>query len=250
MCIIDIQKMMGVTSGVTYPTSKHLPLPMPLTDIAISSAKPTEKPYKLYDEGGLFLIVTPNGGKWWRFKYRFEGKEKLLSMGTYPEVPLKDAREKRDDHRKQVAAGIDPSTHRKAVKLSAETNAANSFEVVAREWISKQSASWGTGHAAKVLRALERLIFPYLGAKPISGISAPELLAVLRRVEERGAVETAHRVLSDCGRVFRYGISTGRAERDVASDLRGGVEDGKGKAPCFDHRTEGHRRADACNSRL
>jgi len=196
---------------------------MPLTDIAIRSAKPTDKQFKLFDEGGLFLIITPSGGRWWRFKYRYEGKEKLLSMGTYPEVSLKDARDKRDSARKQVAAGIDPSSHRKAVKLTAETNAANSFEVVAREWFSKLLPSWTEGHAEKILSRLERLIFPHIGARPIASITAQELLAVLRRIEAKGTVETAHRALQNCGQVFRYGIATGRAERDIGADLRGAL---------------------------
>lgn len=169
------------------------------------------------------MIITPSGGRWWRFKYRYEGKEKLLSMGTYPEVSLKDARDKRDSARKQVAAGIDPSSHRKAVKLTAETNAANSFEVVAREWFSKLLPSWTEGHAEKILSRLERLIFPHIGARPIASITAQELLAVLRRIEAKGTVETAHRALQNCGQVFRYGIATGRAERDIGADLRGAL---------------------------
>ena len=150
---------------------------MPLTDTAIRRAKAKKKPYKMFDSGGLFLIVNPAGGKWWRFKYRFEGKEKLLSLGTYPEVSLKEAREKREHACKQVAAGIDPSEHRKAHKASRLSETTNSFEAVAREWLAKFSPNWVSSHSDKIKRRLERDIFPWIGAKPISDVTAPELLS-------------------------------------------------------------------------
>lgn len=196
---------------------------MALTDTAIRNAKPKEKPYKLADEKGLFLLVHPNGGRYWRFKYRFVGKEKLLALGVYPDVSLKEARERRDNARKQVAADIDPGQHRKALKAAKATCAENSFEIVAREWFAKHSPNWAVNHSSKILRRLERDIFPWIGNRPIGDITAPELLTVLRRIESRGALETAHRALQNCGQVFRYAVATGRAERDPSGDLRGAL---------------------------
>lgn len=202
---------------------------MPLTDTAVRNAKPGPKPVKMYDESGLFLLLQPNGGKWWRFKYRFGGKEKLLSFGTYPEVSLKDAREKRDQARKQIAAEIDPGEHRKAHKVAKQDRAANSFEVIAREWFGKYSPNWAPTHSDKIIRRFEKDIFPWLGGRPIAEITAPELLTVVRRIEDRGALETAHRALQNCGQVFRYAVATGRAERDPSGDLRGALPPPKEK---------------------
>ena len=196
---------------------------MPLTDTAIRNAKPGAKPAKLFDERGLFLLVTPAGGKWWRLKYRFDGKEKQLSLGVYPDVGLKQARKRRDDSRKLLADGIDPSENRKATNSARTSSAANSFEVIAREWFAKFSPNWAPSHGDKIIRRLERDVFPWLGARAIAGINAPELLTTLRRIEDRGAVETAHRALQNCGQVFRYAIATGRAERDPTGDLRGAL---------------------------
>ncbi|MDZ4202793.1 MAG: integrase arm-type DNA-binding domain-containing protein [Gallionella sp.] len=196
---------------------------MPLTDTAIKNAKPGAKPIKLSDEKGLFLLLSPVGGKWWRLKYRFGGKEKLLSMGTYPEVSLKEARQRRDDARKLLADGVDPGENRKAVKASITERAGNSFEVIAREWYAKNSPSWAENHGTRILQRFERDLFPWIGGRPIAGITAPELLAVLRRIEDRGAVETAHRAHQNCGQVFRYAIATGRAERDPSPDLKGAL---------------------------
>ena len=196
---------------------------MPLTDTAIRKVKIREKPVKMFDERGLFLLVTPSGGKWWRFKYRFDNKEKLLSLGVYPDVGLKEARERRDQARKQVAAGIDPSENRKALKMARADRTANSFEAVAREWFAKHSPNLATKHADRLMRRLERDIFPWIGEKPIAEVTPPKLLAVVRRIEERGALETAHRTLSTCGQIIRYGVATGRAERDTTQDLRGAL---------------------------
>ena len=196
---------------------------MPLTDTAIRNAKPADKARKLFDGGGLYLEVAPSGGKWWRLKYRYGGKEKRLSLGVYPDVSLKDARERRDEARKLLANDIDPSEHRQAQKAAKEDRAANSFEVVAREWHAKHLPSWTDKHAETIIRRLELNVFPWLGGKPIADITAPQLLQVIRRIEERGALETAHRVLGCCGQVFRYAVATGRAERDPSGDLRGAL---------------------------
>jgi len=224
---------------------------MPLTDTAIRNAKPgitpkgrtTTKPYKLADGRGLYLEVAPNGGKYWRFKYRVGGKEKRLSLGIYPDVPLATpkgqapdspskilgARDLRDEARKLLASGIDPSEHRKATKASRAHRAANSFEVVAREWFAKLEPTWNAAHADRIIRRLERDIFPWIGGRPIAEVTSPELLAVLRRVEARGALETAHRALSNCGQIFRYAVATGRTERDPSADLRGALSPVKGE---------------------
>lgn len=201
---------------------------MALTDTTIRNAKPGAKPAKMYDERGLFLIITPAGGKWWRFRYKFDGKEKLLSLGIYPDVGLKDARAKRDEARKLLADGIDPGENRKAQKLARVERAANSFEVIAREWHGKFSPGWAATHSSKIIRRLETEIFPWLGGRPISDITAPELLTCIRRIEARGILETAHRTLQHCGQVFRYAIQTGRAERDPSADLRGAIPPAKG----------------------
>jgi len=196
---------------------------MALTDLTIRTAKGAEKPYKLSDGGGLYLLVNPNGSRWWRLDYRIEGKRKTLSMGVYPDVGLKDARARRDEARKLVAADVDPGENRKAAKLAKAEQGANSFEVIAQEWYAKFAPSWNASHGDRIIRRLERDIFPWLGSKPIGDIAAPELLTVLRRIEDRGAIETAHRALSNCGQVFRYAIASGRASRDIAADLRGAL---------------------------
>jgi integrase len=195
---------------------------MSLTDTKARNAKPREKQFKLYDTDGLFLLVTPAGGKWWRFKYRFSDKEKLLSLGTYPEVSLSQARQRRDAARKQVADGIDPSQARKALK-AAKVQDESTFELVAREWHAKFAQTWTPGHAATIIRRLELNVFPWIGARPIIDIKAPELLMVLRRIESRGALETAHRVKMICGQVIRYAVATGKAERELTGDLRGAL---------------------------
>jgi integrase len=200
---------------------------MPLTDTVIRNAKPGGKTAKLFDERGLYLEISPNGGKWWRLKYRFDGKEKRLSLGVYPDVALKMARERRDEARKLLANGIDPSENRKAQKSARADRAANSFEAVAREWFAKYSPNWAASHASKIIQRLEKDIFPWLGGKPIAEITAPDLLTVLRRIENRGALDTSHRAHQNCGQIFRYGIATGRCDRDPAADLRGALAPAK-----------------------
>lgn len=194
---------------------------MPLTDTQVRQAKPSEKIYKLSDEKGLYLEVTPKGSKRWRLKYRFGGKEKRLSLGTYPDTTLKAAREKRDENRALLAEGIDPSAHRKAEKVARVKAEANDFEAVAREWwetVHQHKVS--ESHAKKNLRRLENHAFPVLARRPIADITPAEVLEVLRRLERKNQVENAHRVKTLIGQVFRYAIPTGRAERDVTADLK------------------------------
>ncbi|MDO3377062.1 tyrosine-type recombinase/integrase [Geoalkalibacter halelectricus] len=202
---------------------------MPLTDAKIRNLKASDKQSKHFDGDGLYLLVTPAGGKGWRFKYRFDGKEKLLSFGSYPEISLSEARQRREEARQQVARGMDPSELRKAHRTASAECAANSFEVVAREWIGKQRNVWTPANISVVTRSLETNVFPWIGKRGITDLKAPELLKVLRRMEERGVLETAHRVRTICGQVFRYAIATGRAERDIAADLRGALSPPKKK---------------------
>ena len=202
---------------------------MPLTDVAIRQAQPRDKLRKLYDSRGLYLEIAPRGTKAWRLKYRFADKEKRISLGIYPEVSLKLARERRDEARKLLARDIDPSAYRKAQKRAKRQWARNSFEAVAREWLAKHSPNWTTRHADRVRGQLERDVFPWVGPEPIAELKAPELLAVVRRIEERGALRMAHGTLQICGRVFRYAVATGRAERDVSWDLRGALPPAKTK---------------------
>jgi integrase len=194
-----------------------------LTDVVVRNAKSIGKTFRLFDERGLYLEVSPTGGKWWRLKYRFGGKEKRLALGVYPDVKLKDARDRRDAARSLLANGSDPSENRKAQKSARIDRAANSFEVVAREWLAKYSAIWAENHGDRIIRRFERDIFPRIGDRPIAEITAPEILTAVRRIESRGALETAHRALSNCRQVFRYAIATGRAVRDPSSDLRGAL---------------------------
>jgi len=193
---------------------------MPLTDTTIRAAKATEKAQKLFDGNGLFLFIPPSGTKSWRLKYRFQGKEKLLTLGTYPQTSLKEARERAQDARKQLDGGTDPSAEKKIKVRSLQS----SFEAVAREWHENQKPTWTEGYAGDVMERIDRNIFPYLGSRPIGEITPPELLAVLRKIEGRGSVDQAHRVRSICSLVFRYAIATGRAERDTAADLRGALK--------------------------
>lgn len=197
---------------------------MALTDVKARGAKALEKPYKLTDERGMFLLVNPTGSKLWRFKYRIHGREKLLSLGQYPDVGLRDARERREEARKLVAAGQDPSEHRRSVKQSKRREATNTFEAVARDWHSRQAGSWTEDHARRVLTRLERDAFPWVGRRPVSHVDAAEILELLRRVEQRGAIETAHRLKSVIGQVFGYAIATRRATRNPVPDLSGALQ--------------------------
>ncbi len=177
----------------------------------------------MFGERGLYLELSPRGGKWWRLKYRFNNKEKRLSLGVYPDVRLKDARDRRDEARKLLANGIDPGENRKIQKSAHTDRAANSFEVVAREWFAKYANTWAASHRERVVRLFERDIFPWIGARPVADVTAPEILTVLRRIEPRGALETAHRAMGNCGQVFRYAVATGRALRNPSGNLRGAL---------------------------
>lgn len=205
---------------------------MPLTAIAVLNAKAginskgnkTDKPYKLSDGGGLYLEVSPKGQKYWRLKYRFDGKEKRLSIGVYPAISLKDARKRKDKAKDLLNNGVDPSEFKKTTK---KKESIEGFEHVAREWHLKHKPSWTESHAKKLIDRLEKDVFPWLGNRPTNEITPPELLTVLRRVESRGALDTAHRVMQTCGQVFRYAVATGRAERDPSVDLKGAIPPAK-----------------------
>jgi len=199
---------------------------VPLSDVQIARVKPQAKQITLFDGGGLFLLVTPTGGKLWRLKYRFEGKGRLLALGAYPAVSLMEARRRRDEVKKNLAHGIDPAVLRKAQK-QADTEEKETFEVISREWYEKFLHTWVKGHADKTLALMEKDLFPWIGKRPISVITPPELLAVLRRIESRGTLDTAHRARGLLGRIFRYAVATGRAERDQAADLRGALPPAK-----------------------
>jgi len=192
---------------------------MALTEVAVRSAKATEKDSKLFDGRGLYLLVCVNGSKLWRLKYRFAGREKLLSLGAYPDVGLKQARENCEAARKLVASGIDPSSQRKLEKAALN----NTFEAVAREWLALQEKTLTESTLSRERSRLERFIFPQLGNRPIAQITPPELLNALRRIELRGTNESAHRTRSICSRVLRFAVATGRAERDCTADLRGAL---------------------------
>ncbi|MDF3081501.1 tyrosine-type recombinase/integrase [Burkholderia sola] len=192
---------------------------MPLTDVAIRKAVPRDKPYRLADGGGMYLEVSPAGGKYWRLKYRFAGKEKRLALGVYPDVPLAAARAKREDARKRLAAGIDPGEAKKADKRAARLAATNSFEMVALGWMDERKSYVEIGQYEKTLARFKKDVFPWLGKRPIAEIDAPEVLAVLKRIDSRGARFTAHRVRSEISRAFRYGIKEGYCKNDPARDL-------------------------------
>jgi integrase len=187
---------------------------MPLSDPAIRQAKPRPKPYRLFDGGGLYLEVAPAGGKWWRLKYRVDGKEKRLSLGVYPDVPLKDARERREAARKLLANGIDPGVERKASK-SDETG---SFEAVAREWAALKKSTWSPTHAERTINILEKDIFPFIGSRQIDKLVPPDVLAVLKRIDTRTPV-TARKAYSTCRQIFFHAIASGRATTNPADGL-------------------------------
>jgi integrase len=195
---------------------------MLLTDIKIRNAKAGEKVQNLNDGRGLNLEISPRGGKWWRFRYTFKGKPNRISLGVYPDISLAQARERCEEARKLIAQGIDPSASKKEVKAEEQIQH-ETFEVIATEWFGKYQHTWTKNTAETIISRLRKDIFPYIGKRPIREISAPELLAVLRRIEGRGAVETARRDRQKCGEIFRYGIATGRAERDIAADLQGAI---------------------------
>lgn len=195
---------------------------MALTDVQIRNAKPKDKPYVLNDGRGLNLEISPKGGKWWRLRYTFAGKANRLSLGVYPEISLVQARERRDEARKLIAQGIDPAAERKAEKAEDQAQA-ETFQAITEEWFQEFRHTWTDSTAETIISRLRMDVFPFLGGKPIREITPPELLAVIRRIAARGAVETARRDLQKCGQIFRYAVATGRAERDVTADLRGAI---------------------------
>lgn len=209
---------------------------MPLSEQAIKKAKPGLKPlregghvevdgaYKLSDEKGLYLLVNPTGSKWWRLKYRIGGKEKLLALGTYPEVSLARAREKRDEARKLLADGIDPGAAKQEKKRADKLAHANNFEAVAREWHAGKSKRWAKVTADKAMTHLKAYVFPEIGHLPVSEVKAAQLLAMLRKVESQGIAYTATRLREMCGQVFRYAVATGRAEDNPAAHLLGAMQ--------------------------
>ena len=197
---------------------------MSLSDAKVRNAKPGAKPYKISDGEGLFLLIAATGSKYWRLKYFFAGKEKLLALGVYPEVSLGDARERRGQARKILASGNDPGEMKKEVKRLAVLKSENAFEMIAREWFDQRKHEWADKSAKSFLKRLEMHILPRLGQRPIADITAPEILSMLRLVEGRGALDTAQRVMQMCGQIFMYAIATGRAERNPVPDLRGALK--------------------------
>ena len=196
---------------------------MPLTDTALRNAKSKDIPYSLTDERGLSVQVQPSGGKWWRLRYRFEGKAKMLSLGTYPDVTLSKARERRDDARRLLADGIDPGENRKAKKAAGQDAASNSFAVLCHEWLQSREGQIAQAQIDKSQARLDKDVLPWIGKKPVSSLTAPDVLAVMRRIDARGARYTAHKVKSEISQIIRYAIATGRAERDPCPDLRGAI---------------------------
>lgn len=209
----------------------------PLSDLQIRNAKPRSKEVKLFDGGGLFLSVQPSGGKLWRLKYRFGGLEKKLSLGAFPAVSLAAARQKRDEARELVAQGIDPSEWKKTDALVSET-----FEDLAREWLAREETGWTVKHKETVEARLKAYIFPHIGNRPVARLSASEVLAVLRKIEAKGTIETAHRVKQICGQVFRYGVGKGACDHDLTAGLRGQLM----KKPRVKHMAAITDRRDVC----
>ena len=196
---------------------------MALSDIAIRNAKAKERPYKLSDSGGLFLLIAATGGKLWRYSYRFDGKQKTLALGAYPDTGLKEARERHAEARKILAAGVDPNENRKNEIAAKKLSSANSFELVAREWWQSHMKSKADSHKEKVIRRFETYLFPWLGKRPITEITAPQFLEVIKRIEKQNKLETAHRTLQTAGQVFRYAVQNGMTSRDVTADLKGAL---------------------------
>lgn len=197
---------------------------MSLTDAKVRSLKASEKQYKVADGRGLFLVITTSGSKYWRFRYRFVGKEKSLAIGIYPDVSLSEARDKAHEARKMLANDIDPGVEKQNKKRARKLAAANTFETIAREWFQKNSTRWIDSHGKRIMNRLEKDVFPFVGKRPITELSAPEILTVLQRIENRGAIETAHRTHQNFGQIFRYAIATGYAQNDPSPHLRGALK--------------------------
>ncbi|KHT02570.1 tyrosine-type recombinase/integrase [Pectobacterium brasiliense] len=197
---------------------------MKLNARQVETAKPKDKPYKMADGGGLYLLVKTNGSRYWRLKYRIDGKEKLLALGVYPDVSLADARAKRDEARKGIAGGIDPLEVKKEQKVEREAQVKNTFQEIALEWHNMKVKKWSAGYASDILEAFNKDVFPFIGQRPIADIKPLELLNVLKKMEDRGATEKAKKVRQRCGEVFRYAIVTGRAEYNPAPDLTSAMQ--------------------------
>lgn len=228
-----LSKQKSPQKKMEAPKTEVIALPkkiIPLSETQLNKAKPKEKPYKLTDGGGLYLLVTPTGGKLWNLKYRYNDKEKKLSLGNYPAVTLADARQRRQDAKKLLANDVDPGELKKSIKATGKDIAANTFEVIARQWHLKFSSAgkWSPTHSADILHRLEKDIFPPLGTRPISEIKPKELLTVLERVASRGALDTAHRLRHHCGMIFRYAVVHEYAKKDIAADLGGALPPVKG----------------------
>lgn len=205
--------------------NENLEIPqLALTDTKVRSLKNRAKQYKVADGRGLFLVVSPTGSKYWRFRYRFVDREKSLAIGVYPDISLAEARDKAHEARKLLANEIDPGADKQNKKRARKLAAANTFEAIAREWFRKYSAQWVESHGGRVLNRLEKDVFPYVGSRPITELSAPEILTVLQRIESRGAIETAHRTHQNFGQIFRYAIATGYAQNDPCPHLRGALK--------------------------
>lgn len=216
---------------------------MPLTDTAVRLARPKDKEYRLSDERGLLLVVRPNGGKWWRLRYRFQGTEKMIGLGTYPDVSLSMTRERRDAARRLLADGKDPSAERQAEKRAREAAGKNTFEVIARSYLAQLARKVRTGKGSiktykKAKWMLETFIFPALGNRPVTAITASELLVELKKIEMKGLNETARRTKQRCAKVFRHAIRLGHPVRDITTDLRGLLE-----PPIVEHHADAHRSA-------
>jgi integrase len=196
---------------------------MALTDTHIRNAKPRAKPYKLSDGGGMYLLVKPDGARYWRLDYRFSGRRRTLALGVYPTTTLSNARARREEARALLAQDTDPTVTKKATRRAAKLASETTFEVIAREWLYNQRKRLVPRYSAQILARLETDIFAQMGRRPITDIGAPELLETLQKIEKRGAVETARRLRQTCGQVFRYAIVTGRAEHDPSGDLRGAL---------------------------
>ncbi len=197
---------------------------MALTDTRIRNAKPNAKPYKLSDGGGMYLLVKPDGGRYWRLDYRFAGKRRTLALGVYPTVTLSDARAGRQEAQRLLVQNIDPGAAKKANKRATKLANENTFEAVALEWLANQRHRLAPRYCALMLARLKADVFPQIGSRPIVEIDAPELLEVLRKVEKRGVIETARRLRQICGQVFRYAVAGGRAKHDPSADLRGALK--------------------------
>jgi len=194
---------------------------MPLTDAAIRRARPSDNQQKISDGGGLYLYLTPTGARSWRWKYRIAGKEKLLSIGLYPDVSLARAREARDEARRLLARGVDPGVQKKAAALAHSALGSDSFETIANEWLATRP--WVPSYAEKIEAWMKYGAWPWIGSRSVAGLTAPDFLRVAPRIEDRGAIESAHRIMQNCGQIMRYAVATGRAERNPVADLKGAL---------------------------